>query len=225
MPEIRIENEPLQITSDWEELCWSSDDDMDYIELEVRLNDSWRLQRQILLARRDRFLFSADVLIGGTEPSKIHYSRPIPLNDQVELVHDDQACEIGIKSKKNLGCMMPLALNEWKAGCHLGQFDGQSLQRSAVGVGLYVPLFVDLDPKRQRKSRTWRQLTVAEQLRLVNHDEAVAFRVQIGQQNWAFYRSLSGSINRTFLGQNVINEFLVARFLRDGEIETLIEIE
>ena len=39
------------------------------------------------------------------------------------------------------------------------------------------------------------------------------------------YRSLNGTANRTFLGQNVINEFLVARFLNDGEIETLIEIE
>ena len=225
VPEIRIENEPLEITSDWEELCWSSDDDMDYLELEVRLNNSWRLQRQMLLARRDRFLFSADVLIGGTKPSKIHYCRPIPFTDQVELIYDDQTCEIGMKAKRNLGCLIPLALNEWKSDTHLGEFDGQALRQRSVGVGLYAPLFVDLDPKRQRKSRTWRQLTVAEQLRLVDPSEAVAYRVQIGQQNWVFYRSLSGAKNRTFLGQNVINEFLVARFLPDGEIETLIEIE
>ena len=121
--------------------------------------------------------------------------------------------------------MMPLALNEWRQDRSHGEFGGSGLRQRLVGTGLYAPLFIDLDPKRLRKPRTWRQLTVGEQLHLVRRDEAAGFRVQIGKQQWVIYRSLNGTANRTFLGQNVINEFLVARFLNDGEIETLIEIE
>jgi hypothetical protein len=31
--------------------------------------------------------------------------------------------------------------------------------------------------------------------------------------------------NRTLLGHNLVSEMLVARFDRDGEVETLLEIE
>lgn len=225
VPDIRVDNSPLQIESEWEELCWSSDSDVDYIELEVRLSGAWKLQRQILLARHDRFLLSADALVGGKKPCKIDYSRPLPLDEHVKLIPEDETVELGLRAKRNLGTMIPIGLNEWKVDRSLGECDGHALRQRLVGTALYAPLFIDLDPKRQRKPRTWRQLTVGQQLRLARRDEAAAFRIQIGKQQWVIYRSLDGSENRTFLGQNIMNEFLVARFNRDGEIETLLEIE
>ena len=225
VPDIRIDNKPLQIESEWEELSWFSDKDVDYLELQVRLSGTWKLQRQILLAREDGFAMFADVLAGGRRPAKIDYFRPLPLNEELDLSTEEETCEVFIRGKRGLGCMMPLALNEWRQDRSHGEFDGAGLRQRRVGTGLYAPLFIDLDPKRLRKSRTWRQLTVGEQLHLVRSDEAAGFRVQIGKQQWVIYRSLNGTANRTFLGQNVINEFLVARFLNDGEIETLIEIE
>ena len=225
IPDIRIDSKPLQIESEWEELCWLSDKDVDYLELEVQLSGTWKLQRQILLAREDGFAMFADVLAGGTRPSKIDYFRPLPLSEELELSPEEETSEVFIRGKRGLGCMMPLALNEWRQDRSHGEFDGAGLRQRLVGTGLYAPLFIDLDPKRLRKPRTWRQLTIGEQLHLVRRDEAAGFRVQIGKQHWVIYRSLNGTANRTFLGQNVINEFLVARFLNDGEIETLIEIE
>jgi len=225
VPDIRIDNKPLQIESEWEELSWFSDKDVDYLELQVRLSGTWKLQRQILLAREDGFAMFADVLAGGQRPAKIDYFRPLPLNEELDLSTEEETSEVFIRGKRRLVCMMPLALNEWRQDRSHGEFDGAGLRQRRVGTGLYAPLFIDLDPKRLRKPRTWRQLTVGEQLHLVRSDEAAGFRVQIGKQQWVIYRSLNGTANRTFLGQNVINEFLVARFLNDGEIETLIEIE
>ena len=225
VPDIRIDNKPLQIESEWEELSWFSDKDVDYLELQVRLSGTWKLQRQILLAREDGFAMFADVLAGGQRPAKIDYFRPLPLNEELDLSTEEETSEVFIRGKRRLVCMMPLALNEWRQDRSHGEFDRSGLRQRLVGTGLYAPLFIDLDPKRLRKPRTWRQLTVGEQLHLVRSDEAAGFRVQIGKQQWVIYRSLNGTANRTFLGQNVINEFLVARFLNDGEIETLIEIE
>ena len=225
VPDIRVDNKPLQIESEWEELCWLSDKEVDYLELEVRLSGTWKLQRQILLAREDGFALFADVVIGGRRPSKIDYFRPLPLSDELKWSPEDETSEVFIRRKRGLGCMMPLALNEWRQDRNHGEFDGSGLRQRLVGTGLYAPLFIDLEAKRLRKPRTWRQLTVGDQLHLVRRDEAAGFRVQIGKQQWVIYRSMNGTANRTFLGQNVINEFLVARFLSDGEIETLIEIE
>lgn len=72
---------------------------------------------------------------------------------------------------------------------------------------------------------TWRQLTVAEDRLIVPRDVAVGYRVQIGRAQWLFYRSLAECGNRTLLGQNLVSEFLAARFGRNGIAEPLMEIE
>jgi hypothetical protein len=42
---------------------------------------------------------------------------------------------------------------------------------------------------------------------------------------WLIYRSLGPVANRSVLGQNLRTDFLVARFLPNGTIERLLEIE
>ncbi len=54
---------------------------------------------------------------------------------------------------------------------------------------------------------------------------AVGYRVQVGKQQWLFYRSLAKAANRSLLGQNLSSEFFVARFDSQGDAQELIEIE
>jgi hypothetical protein len=75
-----------------------------------------------------------------------------------------------------------------------------------------------------RTTPTWRQLTIAENLNIVSRDEAVAYRVQVGIDQWLFYRSIRPAISRTVLGQHLSCEFICGRFLNDGSIESLVEI-
>jgi hypothetical protein len=84
---------------------------------------------------------------------------------------------------------------------------------------------LDLQRRRLHKQRTWRQLTVAQSLEICSRETAAAFRVQSGQAQWIFYRSLQAPANRTVIGQNLSTEFFVARFHRDGQIEELLEVE
>jgi hypothetical protein len=72
---------------------------------------------------------------------------------------------------------------------------------------------------------TWRQLTVAEWLTALPPEVAVGFRVAIGAEQWIIYRSLAPQSNRTLLGHNLATESLVARFGKDGEVTSIIEIE
>ncbi len=84
LPQVTRNNQLLAPTSDWEEVCWESDRDMDYIELEMELANNWRIQRQMLLARKDGFAFIADAVLGSSIVS-IGYRQPIPLAPGVSM--------------------------------------------------------------------------------------------------------------------------------------------
>jgi hypothetical protein len=203
---------------------------VDYLELEMEFTDGWRVQRQILLAREDAFLFVADAVLGsGESDHQIDYVSRWPLPDSVRFETAEETREGLLWGKKRLGLVLPLALPEWRADQPGGSFavQGQQLclEQSAVGMNLFAPLFVDLDPRRMRKSLTWRQLTVGEQLEIVPSEVAVGYRVHVGPDQWLFYRSLASAANRTVLGANVTSEFFLGRFERDGEAVSMLEIE
>ena len=72
---------------------------------------------------------------------------------------------------------------------------------------------------------TWRQLTVAEQRQNQPRDVAAGYRVQFGSRQWLIYRSLTPPANRTVLGMNLSTDFFLGRFGRDGETNTIVEVE
>ena len=70
--------------------------------------------------------------------------------------------------------VVPLALPEWRDAHAVGALSSGggrlTLSQQAQGRNLCCPLFIDLDPRRVAKQRTWRQLTVAESLEIVGPD-------------------------------------------------------
>ena len=87
------------------------------------------------------------------------------------------------------------------------------------------PVLFDLDRKRTKSERTWRQLTVAEMLEIVPSDLAVGYRAESGRDQWLFYRSLGPAGNRTLIGQNIAGEFFAGRLRKSGKLDEWIEIE
>ncbi len=123
---------------------------------------------------------------------------------------------------------MPLALREWRADPRSGSLAVSDnrlvLTQEANGRAICCPLFVDLKNKRSAKERTWRQLTVGENMEILPADVAVGYRAQSGDDQWLVYRSLGPAGNRTLLGHNVAGEFCAGRFV-DGKFKEWIEIE
>lgn len=229
-PSLHIDGQPLEVVDPWQEVCWFTDDDVDYLELEADLTGGWRVQRQLLMAREDHFLFMADAILGQS-PANIQYACTWPAPPQLSYRPEKETRECTIVgNNKPLAVVFPLALGEWRSdGWDHGEFrpteDGLQLRQQTYGRGLYAPLFLDLKTSRLKRQRTWRQLTVGEGLHRPPPDVAVGYRVQVGNLQWLVYRSLADIASRTLLGQNFYNEFVLARFGRDGESESLIEIE
>jgi hypothetical protein len=226
--ELHADGAPIVPVSGWRAICWVSDQDCDYLELEMGFSSGLRVQRQMLLAREDKFLFLADAVLGGAE-RELTYRGRLPLSNRLSASAAADTRELLLDAGEAKALILPLALPEWRADRRGGGFDvvdgALELRRTATGCRLFAPLWIDLSRRRAREALTWRQLTVAEQRRNLPSELAVGYRVQFGRRQWLIYRSLAPAANRTVLGQNLSSEFFLGRFNRSGETKTTVEVE
>jgi hypothetical protein len=227
--EPRVDGRTLVPTGQWEQLCWFNDKDADYVEFTLPLEGGARLERQILLAHRDKFLLLVDHL-KSVETAHLEHAWQLPLASGLLFCGDGETRDALLVDGVPHSRMMPLALPEWRIDPRVGELshsgNAMRLSEQTVGRNLACPLFVDLCPNRSALPCTWRQLTVAESLAIKPADVAVSYRIQSGPDQWVYYRSQGPRGNRTFLGQNTSSECLIARFKAPGgEVRSLLEIE
>jgi hypothetical protein len=228
--ETSCDGKPVEPTGEWVQLCWERGKRFDLLELGQELTEGLRLERQILFGRDDCVLYVADAIISRDAlPRTLRHSFSLPLAHDTHWQPEADTRDGLLVAGKVRTAVLPLGLHEWRCdprGGALQEYAGQLiLSQEARGRALCCPLVIDLDRKRSKKPRTWRHLTVGENLEIVPRDVAVGFRAQSGKDQWLFYRSLGQSGNRTVLGQNIAGEFCAGRFLTTGELREWIEIE
>lgn len=227
-PFISIDGQLVEFDSDIAEVCWHTDDECEYLELEVSLSNGWRLQRQYLFGKDDRFLWIADVVL-GKDVAEIDYQCNWPVPTCGVLLEEETRDLTLANDGKPVASVIPAAASEWRIARSRAELEisdnGLQHRYQTKAQAAYIPLFFDLDKRRAGGQRTWRQLTVAEQLEIMALDVAAGFRVQTGDDQWMFYRSLGPRGNRSLLGQNTVAEFLAGRFHRDGSLEEMVEVE
>ncbi|MEM8667865.1 MAG: hypothetical protein AAGG48_10140 [Planctomycetota bacterium] len=231
--QIEYDSEQQHPVSSWTDVCQFSDDDVHYLELEQEWTSGITLQRQILMFRDDRCLLLADAVRAPTlnnSTHRVHYASRIPVTDAFTIESEDETRELFLTRKRPKALIIPLAANEWRVGpsdAALRITEDRHLVASVTGLErIYSPLWLDFSPHRFKRKRTWRQLTVADQLRIVNANEAVAYRFQQGSEHWTVYCSLHGKACRTFLGKHLIADFYCSRFdPGDGLHEELVTVD
>ncbi|MGC6442596.1 MAG: hypothetical protein ACON4H_08020 [Rubripirellula sp.] len=224
----------------WEEVCEYSDDDVHYLEIEQDWSGGVVLQRQFVLLRDDRCVLFSDAVIpkeaapdedgcGGL--GEIQYRCRIPVAGGTEVAFDDEVREVIFSTGSRKVMCLPLGAPEWRVGptqVDVTVSADQHLVVTASGKErLYTPLWFDFSQRRFARKRTWRQLTVADQLKILDRSEAVGYRIQMGSEQWMIYRSLFGGQNtRTVLGKHLIADFYCARFdSGDGSYDELITVD
>jgi hypothetical protein len=227
LPTIALDGQPVGPVDDWEQVCRITDREVDYVEVQATWEGGLEVQRQVLLARQDRFLLVADALLGDA-PRQIDYACRWPLAPDMSIEPAGDTCEAHLAAGRHRLAVLPLALPEWRSEPGRGELRtdaGLELRQSQRGRALFAALWIDLEPRRRRCERTWRRLTVAELLRPVGPDVAVGFRVQVGRRQWVVYRSLGRVAPRSLLGLHTTSDFVVARFPQSGMAEPLLDIE
>ncbi len=227
---VELEQQAQLQLDEWSEICWFSDDDVDYLELEAKFGQHAQVQRQALFFREDRMLLLADALLCDQVGPWSLASR-IPLAANVSFEPTNKTTEGFIVAPNGARCLtLPLHLPEWRR-----QLTGQGLEtdndmltvnHQHTGQRLYAATLISLASSPAKHPYTWRQLTVGDELQIASAEDAVAFRVQIGKQQWLIYRSLTPPKRRTALGMHTIAEFYAGRFDTDtGDADTLLAVE
>ncbi len=227
---VERDGQPQLQLDEWSEVCWFSDDDVDYLELEAKFGQHARLQRQALLFRKDRMLLLADALLCD-QPGAWSIRSHMPLAGDAHFEPAEKTTEGVIATGSGRRYLtLPLHLPEWRRQAAAGRLQAEQetliCEQQAHGQRLYAATLISLRGSHARKPVTWRHLTVGQDLRIVGDDEAVAFRVQIGKKQWVLYRSLEKPLRRTAIGMHTLSEFFAGRFdAEDGNLEPLLEVE
>lgn len=227
--EIRQDGHPVAVPSiPWDLVCWETNRRAQWLEVELDLAEGLRIQRGMLLAPQDQFILLIDALVGPAG-REIEYLARLRLAAGAGADEEKETRELTLCHEKSTARVLPLALNEWRSDPRVGRLNlaqgGLELRQQSREESLCAPLLIDYSRDRRHAPLTWRQLTVGEERRVVGRDVAVGYRVQVGVEQWLIYRALSSARNRTVLGQNLASEFKVGRFLPDGDVKTIMEIE
>jgi hypothetical protein len=226
--------------SKWRTVCEHKERNCDYLEIEVPLANDYRLQRSILLNHKDKVLLLSDAVLADEEEDAgelLSYRADFYVSPKLRAKTSDEAAEIEFRAATRDTApafrVLPLALPEWQMATSTGLVSGTLiamegmliLRQETTGKSLFAPLFFDLDADRLGKRYTWRQLSVGENLRRLPEDQAVGYRIQLGQEQFLVYRSLTPPANRTVLGHNLIDDFCFARFDPESGVDPLIAVE
>jgi hypothetical protein len=241
---------PLEMTGPWSLSCWESDKKATYLEIVAPLAGGLQIDRQVVLLPRDRVVLLADAIthrpgdrpgdsgddvpgellpqpLQGHANGGLRIESVVPLAATLEGEQAGETREILVFDTKPRLMALPLPMSEWKTAGR-GSFavtpDGLALEHQTAGSRCYAPLWLDLEPKRQGRPLTWRQLTVADTRQNLPPQQAVGFRVQQGLEQWLVYRTLDEPRNRSVLGCNISCGFLMGRIGRTGVVDRNIEI-
>ncbi|MEM8732776.1 MAG: hypothetical protein AAGG44_01045 [Planctomycetota bacterium] len=230
---VEIDGQAQMQLNEWREICWFSDDDVDYLEIESQFGDKAKIQRQIILLRDERLLMLGDTLM-VEEPSHIKLTCDYPLAPGTRFCEQSDVTEGHLECGNVKSLVLPLFLPEWRRELSItgdkSQLSGSPQSLTAIhetrATRLYMPTIISLCPALSKQPYTWRHLTVADELRIVARDEAQAFRVQFGEEQFFFYRNLGRPARRTALGVHTVDDFYAARFdVDEGDCYTIVQVE
>lgn len=226
--EVKLDGKELTLADSWESVCWHTDEDGDYLELQMKLPQEIRLERQLFLSRTDHFAILADNVCAGPQQA-VEYRSLLPLAAEVRAVPDRLTREIALTADVPLARVFPLGLEQDRVRSVAGELSLQDrnlcLERQGQG-GVHVPLVLDWEPSRQQEPAQWRALTVTEERRILPHHIAAGHRLRLGElQLLIFHQLHRGSGPRAVLGHQTFNETVIGQFDSSGDVTPLLLVE
>ncbi len=212
----------------WECVCWFSDGDCDYVELQATGEQELSLVRRVLLSRTGHFLYLAESVRAGGDGTLRHTLR-LPLASGTRSRADALSREWEVRAGGLPVRVFPLGLEQEAVRHAAGRVDvtGDTLMltQESAGPGTICPLLFDWSPSRNSAFAEWRRLTVVEEGRVAAPWIAAAYGLQLGKRHWVAYHSLHSGFPRTVLGLHTPDETVFGRFTRRGNIKPIVIVE
>lgn len=224
---VTIDGTENRVTGDWESVCWFSDSEAEYLELQCTTEEGWQLNRQFFLARSAELLLFADTLILPEKQSfELQWTIPSMTGTGLKGVlptraQDLQGMDFPVR-------VLPIGLpsNPMEPTTSRIQWaDGLQWQTRAETDCLCIPVGFAWSRKELSPHDYWRSLTITNDRRLVSPDEAVAFRIPHANKQIIFYRSHRGVHRYAFVGAQTFAECLIGTIGSDGELTEWVTVE
>lgn len=240
---LTIGDAAIELAEEWSCVCWQSDPDADYIELQMAGPGKLRVERMVMLSRKERFLVLADSISGvpsadpanrgrgaGGNRQRIEYESRLPLCEGMTATCEGTTREGRISGQRFKARLFPLGLPQDRVNStpHELSIGGNQvvLKHVAEGEGLFAPLVFSWHPERTRVDATWQTLTVTENGQVVGPDTAVGYRLKLGDYQLMISRSLKKTgYSRACLGHHTFNETVIASFDANGDVEPILMVE
>ncbi|WP_397570558.1 hypothetical protein [Schlesneria sp. T3-172] len=252
---LKIGDADIELADEWSCVCWQSDPDADFIELQMSGPGRLSVERLVMLSRKERFLFIADSVSGipilnsgsrgrpagsdirlpgnrtpaGTR-QRIEYESRLPLCEGMVATCAGPTREGKISGSRFKARVFPLGIPQDRVLSTPHEFSVEGndlvLKHVAEGEGLFAPLLFVWHPERTRVDATWRTLTVTEDGRVVGPDAGVGYRLKLGDFQLMISRNLKKTgYARACLGHHTFNETVVGKFDSNGDIEPILMVE
>ena len=227
--EIERQGYATLIAGEWSCVCWQTDFDGEYIELQATIPRVGRVERQIFLSRPKQFCLIAESI--SEVPRGVFAYRTIPpivpgLVATREKTTRDMRLSVGETSCRFFPLGLPDEVVKGTSGsCGMEEFN-LILEQYNNGTGLYCPILIDWSPARRTASPVWKSLTVTEERHVLGSDEASGTRLKLGNMQWLIYRSLQRSSEpRNVLGHQTRYETVIATVEPNGDISPIMQVE
>ena len=106
---LTVDGTEISGDGEWSAVCWNSDEDADYLELQMDLEGGYTLDRQILLPRNQHFVFLSDI-VNGSEAARLEYRSLLPVASGFTDAVDEETHELSLKTKGLAARVFPLGL-------------------------------------------------------------------------------------------------------------------
>lgn len=229
---LQEDGEEVEIEDAWECICWYTDGEVDYCELQLEFDDGSKLGRFVMLPRGRQFAVIADIASGSTA-KQLELTSELPLADGIEASRRKGTREWRLKAGRQRFRVFPLAVPQ-DAGlgtsnnAEVVTDDEQaSFVTSSVSSngGAFSPVVIDWAPERRNATCEWSPLTVSEVME-IDRTGAAAWRVRFGDEHLIIFRALRATDRyRTVLGYQTEHETVIADFTKAGDFKELLLVE
>jgi len=223
---LTVNNQVIPLQGEWSCVCWQSDPEADYIEIQLTLPGVARIERQVLLSRTEQFCLLSESLAELAE-GEFSLESHFPLCAGVIGETNARTREVQLSVGKMPIRVFPVAAPDRHVFSTATKFTADlSLTTTVQGTGWYNPMLFDWSPARRTAPADWRSLTVAEDRTAVKPGVASGYRLRVGDQQWLLYRALLRTEEpRSVLGHQTRYETVIGTVEADGEITPLMLVE
>lgn len=229
---LQEDGEEVEIDDAWECICWYTDGEVDYFELQLEFDDGSKLGRFVMLPRGRQFAVIADI-VTGSNAKRLELTSELPLADGITASRRKGTREWRLKSGRDRFRVVPLNVpqdagigtsNEAEVASDEELSSVVTTSVSETG-GVFSPMVIDWSPERRNAACEWSPLTVSEVLN-IDRDGAAAWRVRFGDEHLVIFRALRSTDRyRTVLGYQTEHETVIADFTKSGDFRELLLVE